>query len=115
MKLKLLITTAFCCLTLAACEPMMFGMPQSQFKSLTPAQQNQVIQAYNQRQQTYAQNAPYENLINNIVPAISASKQQQSAVNNNPFPPPQAPPSPTMMPSPTPPSFPAPPRFNPMP
>jgi hypothetical protein len=43
---------------LTGCQPTMFGVPQDQWNKLTPEQQSKVIDAYNERQQTEAQNAP---------------------------------------------------------
>jgi hypothetical protein len=50
-------------LILCACTPMMFGMPANQFNSLTPDQQRQVIDGYNQRKLIEKQNEPLNNLI----------------------------------------------------
>lgn len=53
-------------LFLTACEPTVFGIPQSTFNSLTPQQKQQVIDAYNQREQIKAENAPLESAISTL-------------------------------------------------
>lgn len=65
MKTLLLKFTAllFVISLLAGCEPpepTMFGIPQSQWYTLTKTQQNQVIEGYNRQQEINAQNAPAE-------------------------------------------------------
>lgn len=37
---------------LAACGPLVFGIPQEQWEQLNQQQRNQVIEDYNQRKQT---------------------------------------------------------------
>lgn len=69
-------------LLLTGCEAHMFGMPESQFRSLNPAQQQQVIAAYNQRQMVRTQNEPIESLIGVAGQAV----QQMNNRNNNPGP-----------------------------
>lgn len=64
--MKSLISMAvilFAAISLVACESMMFGMPESQFRSLTPAQQQEVIEGYNQRKLVEKQNEPLNNLV----------------------------------------------------
>jgi hypothetical protein len=56
-------------------EPQMFGMPQSQWQTLSPKQQKSVIKGYNHRKQIETQNAP-------LTDAIGAV---QNAVNNQQF------------------------------
>ena len=60
-------------LLLMGCEPMMFGMPESQFQSLTPAQQQKIIQGYNRQKEIEAQNAP----LNALVDVAGSVVQQQ--------------------------------------
>jgi len=50
-------------LILAACEPTVFGVPQSTWNNLTPTQKQQVIDGYNQQQAIKQQNAPIQNAI----------------------------------------------------
>lgn len=45
-------------------EPMVFGVPQSQWQTLTRDQQNEVIRGYNQRQQQAEANAPFIAAVN---------------------------------------------------
>lgn len=59
------------CLT--GCQPTVFGVPQDQWNQLTPQQKSQIIDAYNQRKQTNAENAP-------IMAAIGAAS---STLNNS--------------------------------
>ena len=47
---------------LTGCGP--FGMSQDQWRALTPEQQNQVIQGYNERERINAVNAPIVDAIN---------------------------------------------------
>ena len=56
--------------TITPPEPMMFGMPQSQFQQLTPDQQSQVISGYNQQQQMQAQNAMIVDVANTAATAF---------------------------------------------
>lgn len=63
---------------LSACtppEPMVFGVPQSQWNTLSSNQKQQVIQGYNQREEINAENAP----INNAIGAASQVIQQNNA------------------------------------
>ena len=53
---RLLIIIAL--LLITGCEKTVFGVPEDQWSHLTPQQQSQVIDAYNQRQQTKEQNEP---------------------------------------------------------
>jgi len=62
MKLNTLLGCTLL-LWLSGCEGSMFGMPASQFKALQPAQQQQVINAYNQRELVRTQNEPLNSLI----------------------------------------------------
>ena len=51
---------------LTACqppEPRVFGVRQSVWETLTPAQKQTVIQGYNNRKQIQEQNAPIQNAI----------------------------------------------------
>lgn len=62
---------------LTACgpqQPMVFGVPQSQWNSLTNSEKQQVINGYNQRRNIDAQNAP----INNAIGAASDLIQQNN-------------------------------------
>lgn len=61
---------------LAGCETQLFGMPEKQFHSLSPAEQQQVISSYNQQQVIRAQNEPINNLISTTGDAINT-------MNNN--------------------------------
>ncbi len=62
-------------LGLAACEPTVFGVPQSQWKTLTKSQQAAVIKGYNERQATRVANEPYYAAINASQSLLEASKQ----------------------------------------
>lgn len=67
-------------LLLNACtppEPTVFGVPQSQWNQLTPAQKQQVIDGYNQRQRIKEENAPLQSAID----SASALVQQQQQSN----------------------------------
>ena len=80
-KLRFTITYLIALLTglvLTGCQPTMFGMPQDQWNQLTPQQQAQVIDAYNQRKQTEAQNAP-------IMAAIGAASGVLKNKQSNDF------------------------------
>lgn len=70
----LIVTSCF----LTACEPTMFGMPASQFQSLPPSQQQQVINGYNQRQLVQTENQPAEDLIG-VAGTLVSGLQQNSA------------------------------------
>jgi hypothetical protein len=67
----LILCSALCITTLSGCEAQMFGVPKSQFYSLNPAQQQQVIDAYNQRQMIKTQNEPLTNLIDVASQAVN--------------------------------------------
>lgn len=67
MKVKPLTLLAASLLFLSGCGPqvpMIFGVPQSQWQHLSPAERQQVIAGYNERQKINAQNAPLNNAIN---------------------------------------------------
>lgn len=66
-KILVICFLLFGMLMLNACEPMMFGIPQSQWNQLNQTQQQQVIQGYYAKQEIDAQNKP-------IVDAISATE-----------------------------------------
>ena len=53
-------------LLLAGCQPTMFGMPEGQFKQLTPSQQTQVINSYNRQQEMKTQMEPINNAVNTL-------------------------------------------------
>lgn len=90
-------------MTLVGCgpqEPMVFGVPQSQWNTLSAAEKKQVIQGYNQRQKIDAQNAP----INNAIGAASDIIQENNSyrrMQGNMTPPPM-PPAPNFNPPPMP-------------
>jgi hypothetical protein len=78
-----IILVAVVGLTLAGCtppQPMMFGVPQTQWNTLTQQQKQQVIQGYNQRQRINAQNAP----INNAISDASSIIRNNNYYKNNP-------------------------------
>lgn len=62
--MKKLLTLLILTSMLAACQPYVFGVPQSTWDTLTPAQRQQVIDGYNQRKAIQEQNAPIQNAIN---------------------------------------------------
>ena len=63
---------------LAACgPPMVFGIPQEQWDHLTQQQRSQVIEGYNQRQQTEARVAP----LYAVADAIAAKNPSAKTVN----------------------------------
>lgn len=71
---------AAACFLLSACappEPMMFGIPQSQWQTLTKQQQNAVIEGYNARKATQTANQPYYAAINASQQLIEASQQKK--------------------------------------
>ena len=76
--IKKLIIISSLMLALAACEPTLFGMPQSQFSQLPKEQQQQVIESYNRQQEIKTQNAPLENLIG----VLGTATDQQTHRNN---------------------------------
>jgi hypothetical protein len=57
-------------------EPTVFDVPQSQWSQLTHAQQNQVIAAYNLRQQTAVENAPLQNVISTAGALVQESQAE---------------------------------------
>ena len=69
MKKLFIISSLMFALT--ACEPTIFGMPQSQFSQLSKEQQRQVIDSYNRQQEIRTQNAPAENLIGVLGTAVN--------------------------------------------
>jgi hypothetical protein len=76
-KKILLITISGVLLT--ACEPTVFGVPQSEWNNLTPTQQTQVIQGYNERKQIEETNKP-------LTDAISvASSALQNVTTKQPY------------------------------
>ena len=91
--MKRIIAAALIGLTLTACtppEPMYFGVPASQWKTLSPAEKKQVIKGYNQREKINAQNAPAENFIS-ATKAVIKQKQAQKYREKHPFAPPPMP------------------------
>lgn len=62
-KIALLSMPLIISLGLSACQPMLFGMPEAQFKSLPHDQQNKVIASYNERKRIEKQNEPLMNFI----------------------------------------------------
>lgn len=72
MRTMLVVVIAALFLTGCNTEPTVFGVPQSQWNTLTPSQKQQVIKGYNEQQRIAAENAPLDD-------AISAA---QSMVNN---------------------------------
>ncbi|HTM64102.1 MAG TPA: hypothetical protein VL360_06330 [Gammaproteobacteria bacterium] len=67
MKKIILVSSLALALSSCAIEPMMFGMPESQFKALPANQQNMVIKSYNERQRIKAENE----VANNVIHAVS--------------------------------------------
>lgn len=63
-------------------EPVVFGMPQSQWNTLTRDQQNQVIQGYNEQQRINAQNAPIENAISAAQTILGNKTSNNSCCND---------------------------------
>jgi len=92
--LKLFYIINLCALaTLTGCgEPMSFGMPTSQFNTLTPDQQNQVVDGYNQRQIIAEQNRPLTSMIGSIgaIGAIAGLLNHSSGQTNEAFVPSQS-------------------------
>lgn len=75
---KIIYILVFSCCFLMGCQPpeqLIFGVPQSQWNQLTPTQQDAVIQGYNQRMQTAAQNAPLESAIGTAGLILQQNKQ----------------------------------------
>ena len=70
----LLITLLGSIVLLSACEQSLFGMPQSEFNQLNAQQKQQVITAYNQREQIRVENEPYEALLGAVGTAIHVHK-----------------------------------------
>jgi len=73
---------------LSGCEPTVFGVPQSQWNTLTPGQKNQVIAGYNQRKLIDAQNAPIQNAIDTAGGLVAQGQDlsyQQNTNNNASF------------------------------
>lgn len=60
------------CTLLMACEPMMFGMPQSQYESLAPQQQQEVIRSYNKRQEIAERNRAVNTLAESLAGAVAS-------------------------------------------
>lgn len=63
---KMLLVLTILALTGCATEPTMFGMPEGQFKQLTPKQQSQVIDSYNKQQEINAKNKPITDTVSTI-------------------------------------------------
>lgn len=53
-------------LTSCATEPTLFGMPEAQFKQLSPSQQTQVIDSYNRQKEIRTQNEPITDAIDSL-------------------------------------------------
>ncbi len=67
MKNSIALATLFAIsLSLCACQPKMFGVPQEQWNQLSHEQQMQVIEGYNQRKTIETQNKPYVDAINTL-------------------------------------------------
>lgn len=58
MRFFLFILLIASSLFLSGCESRVFGIPQSQWNTLTPAQKQQVIDGYNERRRIDAINRP---------------------------------------------------------
>lgn len=65
-KIFILINLAMLLLVGCSMEPMMFGMPESQFKQLPSNQQSQVIASYNRQQEIKTQNEPLNNAVDMV-------------------------------------------------
>ncbi|WP_133128392.1 hypothetical protein [Legionella nagasakiensis] len=70
---------------LAACTPSYFGLSKEQWEQLTPAQQNEVIKAYNEREAERQRAENEQNIIaeqnaplNNLIGALSAAVPQHT-------------------------------------
>lgn len=79
--IKILCVLSFLCAvvgcTIEPPEQMVFGVPQSQWNQLTPAQQQSVIDGYNQRQRIQAENAPLESAIGAAQQVIDQGKHHR--------------------------------------
>lgn len=64
-------------------ESTMFGMRESQFRSLTPMQQQQIITAYNQREYVRTQNEPLNNLVGIAGGAVKSRRLYSDEPLNN--------------------------------
>jgi hypothetical protein len=90
-------------LVLAGCtppEPTVFGIPQSQWNTLSPGEKQQVIKGYNQREKINAQNAPINNAIGAASSLIQQNNQYKHMHDN--FAPPPMPAMPDFTPPPMP-------------
>lgn len=87
--MKRIIICSILALSMTACVPTYFGFSKEQWDNLTPAQQSEVIKAYNQRaaerQQAEnerriieEQNAPVNNLIGALSTAIPRQGQEKT-------------------------------------
>lgn len=93
----LLVVTS---VALIACEPMIFGIPQSQWYQLSPEERQQVIAGYNEKERIREKNAPYEHAISAAEAAVAA-KQWHDYDHITPPPPAPAPvPAPQPQPNP---------------
>lgn len=63
-KTLLFIASFFTLFDLTGCEQTVFGVPKDQWNQLSPQQQSQIIEGYNQRQQTETQKASSSTSVN---------------------------------------------------
>lgn len=59
---------------LVGCEAMMFGMPESQFNSLSPNEKKAVIASYNKRKEIEKKNEPLNALVGVLGSSVSKKK-----------------------------------------
>ncbi len=69
-------------------QPSVFGVPQSQWNSLSNSEKKQVIQGYNQKQRIEAQTAPLNNAINEASDIIQQNNNYKHMQSNFPTTPP---------------------------
>ena len=81
-------------------EPTMFGIPQSQWNQLSPAEKREVIKGYNEQQKINAQNAPVESLISGAQSVIEQKQAEDAWRKSTKLPPLPAPPAMPAMPAP---------------
>ena len=79
--IKILCAISFLCVTMGCTiqppEPIVFGIPQSQWEQLTPEQKQSVIDGYNQRRKIAAENAPLESAIGAAQQVLNQDKKNR--------------------------------------
>ncbi|WP_035895487.1 hypothetical protein, partial [Legionella oakridgensis] len=87
--MKQFLVCSLLSIALTACAPSYFGLSKEQWEHLTPAQQNEVIKAYNEREAERQRAENEKNIIaeqnaplNNLIGALSEAIPQHTKEKN---------------------------------